>query len=148
MPTPMVTSIHGRKLGLGVNGEILGKGMASEVSAAAAAGSSNICEVTLTVKDFEGKAVAKAHNLDVWLSDDADGEGLTATTASGTVGAKASSGTDLVAYVAKKALRVQTKKTGVYILSITDTAKTAFKVCVQIGGRTVVVATLATGNYG
>jgi predicted RecA/RadA family phage recombinase len=118
------------------------------VAMAAAAGAANVSEVTVTVKDAAGNTVAAVHNLDLWLSDDADGEGLTGTTASGAVAAKAASGTDLVAYVAKKALRVQTKKTGVYVLSITDTAKTAFKVCGAINGKTVVGVTLATASYG
>ncbi|WP_064033458.1 DUF2190 family protein [Methylosinus sp. R-45379] len=118
------------------------------VSMAAAAGGANVTEVTITAKDAAGNTVAAPYNFDLWLSDDAAGAGLTATTASGAVGAKTSSGADLAAYTAKKALRVQTLATGVYILSITDTAKTAFKVCAQIGGRTIVGMTLAAGNYG
>lgn len=113
-----------------------------------AAGAANVTEVTITVKDAAGNTVAAVHNFDLWLSDDADGQGLTGTTASGAVAAKAASGVDLQVYTAKKAQRVQSLKTGVYILAITDTAKTAFKPCVQIGGRTVVGAALAAGNYG
>lgn len=113
-----------------------------------AAGTSNVTEITVTVKDAAGNTVAAVHNLDLWLSDDADGQGLTATTASGAVAAKAASGTDLSTLVAKKALRVQTLKTGVYVLSITDTAKTAFKPAASVAGRTVVGAALAAGNYG
>jgi hypothetical protein len=123
-------------------------GIARNITGVAAAGAANVTEVTITVKDENLDAVAKVHNLDVWLSDDADGEGLTATTASGAVAAKASSGTDLATLVSKKALRVQTKKTGVYVLSITDTAKTAFKVCASINGTAVVLCTLATASYG
>ncbi|WP_424363597.1 DUF2190 family protein [Methylocystis parvus] len=133
-----------RLIGAGVNDV----GTPLTATATKAAGGSNVAEVTITVKDAAGNAVAAVHNLDVWLSDDADGEGLTGTTASGTVQAKSASGTVLSAMVAKKALRVQTLKTGVFVLEITDTAKTAFKVAVSINGKTAVVATLATGNYG
>jgi predicted RecA/RadA family phage recombinase len=133
-----------RLIGAGVNDV----GTPLTVSMAAAAGGSNVTEVTVTVKDAAGNTVAAVHHLDLWLSDDVDGQGLTGTTASGAVAAKAASGTDIVAYVAKKALRVQTLKTGVYILSITDTAKTAFKVAASINGKTTVGLTLATGNYG
>ena len=120
------------------------------VSMAAAAGGSNVTEVTMTVKDGAGNALARVFNLDVWLSDATTGEGLTATTASGAVAAKSASGTDLATLVSKKALRVQTLATGIYVLSITDTAKTAFKVCAQVPGlgKTVVGVTLAAGNYG
>ena len=121
-----------------------------QVSFAAAAGSANVCEITITVKDARGNAIANVFNLDIWLSDAATGEGLTATTASGTVAAKASSGTDLATLVSKKALRVQTKATGVYILSITDTSKTGFYPCAQVPGlgKPNVGAQLVTGNYG
>jgi predicted RecA/RadA family phage recombinase len=133
-----------RLIGAGVNDV----GTPLTTTMAAAAGAANVTEVTVTVKDAAGNTVAGVHNLDIWLSDDADGEGLTATTASGTVQAKAASGTVLSALVAKKALRVQTLKTGVFVLEITDTAKTAFKVAASINGKTVVGVTLAAANYG
>lgn len=123
-------------------------GAPASASAVATAGAANVTEVAITVIDAAGNTIAAVHHIDVWLSDDADGEGLTATTASGTVQAKSASGTVLDAQVAKKALRVQTLKTGVFTLEITDTAKTAFKVCASVAGRTVVVDTLATGDYG
>lgn len=116
----------------------------------AAAAGTNVCEVTITVKDGGGTTVAAPVNFDLWLSDSATGEGLTATTASGTVTAKAASGAVLGTYTAKKALRVQSLATGIFILEITDTAKTAFKVCAAAPetGLTVVGETLATGDYG
>lgn len=115
-----------------------------------AAGGSNVCEVTITAKDADGAVLAGVHNFDLWLSDAASGAGLTATTASGAVDAKAASGVNLLVMSAKKALRVQTLATGIFILSITDTAKTAFKVCAQApgSGKTIVGATLITANYG
>jgi predicted RecA/RadA family phage recombinase len=133
-----------RLIGAGVNDV----GTPLTTTMAAAAGAANVTEVTVTVKDAAGNTVAGVHNLDIWLSDDADGEGLTATTASGTVQAKAASGTVLSVLVAKKALRVQTLKTGVFVLEITDAAKTAFKVAASINGKTVVGVTLAAANYG
>lgn len=123
-------------------------GVPATATFAYAAGAANVAEVTVTVKDAAGNAVAAVHNFDLWLSDDADGQGLTGTTASGAVAAKAASGVDLQVYTAKKAQRVQSLKTGVYVLSITDTAKTTFRPCVSIAGRTVVGAALAAGNYG
>lgn len=123
-------------------------GLPIGVSMAAAAGAANVTEVTITVKDAANNTVAAVHHMDVWLSDDAAGEGLTGTSASGTVTAKAASGAVLSTYTTKKALRVQTLKTGVFVLEITDTAKTAFKVCASLNGKAVVGLTLATGNYG
>lgn len=114
-----------------------------------AAGSSNVCEVTITIKDGNGTAVAKPTIFHLMLSDAATGAGLTGTTASGTVAAKASSGTDLSTLVSKKALLCQTKADGTYILSITDTAKTGFYVVAQVPGQLPSVSSaLVTGNYG
>jgi len=115
-----------------------------------AAGSANVCEVTVTIKNAAGATLAGVFNFDLWLSDAATGAGLTATTASGAVAAKASSGADLAVLTTKKAIRVQTLATGIYILSITDTAKTLFYVAAQVPGtgKTVVSSQLATGNYG
>lgn len=114
-----------------------------------AAGASNVCEVTIQVLNAAGTAVAYPVILDVLLSDAATGTGLTATTASGAVAAKASSGTDLAVLVAKKATKVQTLADGTYILSITDTAKTGFYVVAAIPGVPHSVSSvLVTGNYG
>lgn len=126
------------------------KALPQSLSFTPAPGSTNICEVTVQVLDGAGVALAGVFNLDVWLSDAASGAGLTGTSASGTVVAKAASGVDLVTLVSKKALRVQTLATGAYTLAITDSAKTAFLPCGQVPGtgKTVVGAALVTGNYG
>lgn len=115
-----------------------------------AAGGANVCEVTVVVRDAAGVAIAAPFVLDLWLSDAASGVGLTGTAASGTVTAKAASGAVLSTYTAKKDLRVQTLANGVFILEITDTAKTAFRVCVTnpTTGKAVVSAALITANYG
>ena len=59
-------------------------------------------------------------------------------------------GQDLAVLSAKKALRVQTKADGKYILEITDSAKTTFYVAAQLpaAGAADVSAILATGDYG
>jgi hypothetical protein len=63
--------------------------------------------------------------------------------------AAGTSGVDLATLVSKKALHVQTTAAGVYILSITDTAKTGFYVGVFMPGLKAVVSSAAgAGNYG
>lgn len=142
------TSLHGRLVGITDDGRIGVLNQPYTVTFSPAAGSSNVCEVTITVKDYDGTTVAAVHNLDIWLSDAATGAGLTATSASGAVAAKAASGVDLQIYSAKKAWHIQTLATGVYILSITDSGKTAFYPCASIATQTVVGTQLVTGNYG
>ena len=52
------------------------------ISYAASATTDGI-EATYTVVDAAGTAIDAIHTLDCWISDDADGSGLTATAASG-----------------------------------------------------------------
>lgn len=115
-----------------------------------APGAANICNVTITIQDNNSTTLARAHNFEVWLSDAATGVGLTATTASGTVQAKSASGTVMGALTAKKALRVQSLATGVFILEITDTAKTGFYIAVKTDTGAVfqVSRQLLTADYG
>lgn len=151
----ILTDLWNRKFGLDALGNLIlgtgGKvgviGAAFGASAVVGAGASNVALVTITVTDPKGNAIAYPQNFDLWLSDSAAGVGLTATTASGAV-AKGANGADLGDLTAKKMKRVQTDATGLYQLSITDTAKTHFNVCVDIGKGPVVVASLVTASYG
>lgn len=125
------------------------KPVASQVTFSIAAGTTNVCNVTMTVKDAAGVAVDTSHLINVWLSDAATGLGLTGTSASGTVTAGAS-GVDFGASTAKKALTAQTTAAGVFVLAITDTAKTGFYVCAQVPGQgsPSVSRVLVTADYG
>lgn len=120
----------------------------TQVTFAEAAGGTDVCEVTITLVDGDGVAVANAGMVDVWLSDAATGAGLTATTASGTVTAKSSSGVVIDTYTAKKALKVQTLATGVFVLEVTDTANTGFYVCAQNPYTGEVFVSSAVTAYG
>ena len=119
-----------------------------EMTAVAAA--ANVTEVTIQAVDQNGDAIAAVVQFDLWLSDSAAGAGHSATAASGTVQAKSASGLVVATQVAKKALTVQTLATGAFVLEITDTAKTAYKVCARAPGtgKTIVGITLATADYG
>lgn len=119
------------------------------VTAVVATDGSNATLVTLTVRNALGRAVGPK-SLIVFLSDSATGVGLTATTASGAVTDKTAGTTGIIlsTLTTKKALLVQCLAAGTYQLSITDSAKTAFKVCVDIDGVVSVVTTLATASYG
>ena len=88
------------------------------------AGATNVCNVKFQVADFNNRPIAGVHQLDVGLGT-ATGV-VHGTSASGTVQAKANSGTVLQIYIAKKAWRVQTLTDGSFTLEITDSAKTTF----------------------
>lgn len=124
--------------------------IATTASFSIASAAANVTEVTITIQDGHGDTVAAPEPMLVWLSDAATGAGLTATAASGTVTAKTASGADFGAITAKKALFAQPLATGVFILEITDTAKTGFYVAVQnpYSGQAIVSRQLVTGDYG
>jgi len=121
----------------------------TQVSFTFTAGAANVAEVAIALLDGHGSAVAHPQPLKVWLSDAATGVGLTATSASGTVQAKAASGADFGVLTAKKALLVQPLATGIYTLEITDVAKTLFYVAVQLpDGRVAVSRVMTAADYG
>lgn len=113
------------------------------------AGAANVAEVEISVTNKDGQVIPGVHVLDIMLSDAATGVGITGTSASGTVQAKAASGTDYGALTAKKALRVSTLATGKYTLEITDNAKTGFYVVASVACAPVQVSRqMVAGDYG
>lgn len=148
MAQSMRKSIFGRQFGLDDNGYMVGESRVSQLLFSVAAGSSNVANVTIQAANYEGNSIAGVRNILIWLSDSTSGIGVTSTTASGTV--TATTGTDLVDLTAKKAKIIQTDATGKIVLAITDTAKTAFKVCYELTNNSgaIVGATLATASYG
>jgi hypothetical protein len=119
------------------------------VTGVVAQGAATVSEITMTARNANGAPIPNAI-FDLFLSDSAVGNGYSATTASGAVTVKTAStlGNVLFTYLAKFKLEVQTNSAGVFTLSITDSAKTAFKLCVKLDGMTMVVNTLATASYG
>lgn len=163
MTGQILTELHGRLVGLDEAGNlilagtgivgggvpaVLAKGAPSTVAITAAAGTSNISNVTFQLQDKDGASVARVTDLDIHLSDAATGIGLTATTPSGGIAAGAS-GAIMGVHTTSKALRVQTDATGKFILAITDSAKTGFYPCATRDGAAVKVgAQLVTASYG
>lgn len=145
-----LTSLHGRKIGLDVNGGLVIQVEALGVHFNAAPSTSNIAIITLQFLTNEGVPYAGIVDFTLWLSDAATGLGVTGTTASGAVANSGTSGKDLAALVTKKVIMAQSDATGAYTLSITDTAKTGFYVAVGMGRFVTprVSAQLVAGNFG
>jgi hypothetical protein len=120
----------------------------TDATATVATDGANATLVTITVKNANGRPTPAV--MDLWLSDTLNGSLLTAVTASGAVQGKNNgvTGTDFVVHSTKKALCVKTLANGTYQLSITDTAKTPFKIFVQVDGIGIRVASLVTASYG
>jgi hypothetical protein len=112
-----------------------------------AAGAANIVDVTFTVNNAAGAAMAKPTFIDVWLSDAATGLAIT-THPADTI--TASKGSVWHVNTAAASLRLQTAADGVATIVVTDTHKTAFYVCAALGvdPRPNVIHLLAGGDYG
>jgi hypothetical protein len=113
-----------------------------------AAGATNTLTATITLKDRSGAAIAAVHGIEVWISRDSDGSGLTATAASGTL--TASTGTIRTALTAKKHVMLTTDANGIAVLALVDSAKTQGErfIVKMPGGRLVVGAASVTADYG
>lgn len=117
------------------------------ISYAASATTDGI-EATFQVVDGSGNAIAAIHTLNVWISDDADGSGLTATSASGAL--TAATGTILTALTAKKHVLANTSSAGTLVLKLVDSANTAderFCVTNPVSGKIIVGDATVAGDY-
>lgn len=83
-------------------------------------------EIEIAVCNKEGQVIPGNHMLDVYLSDSATGEGVTAVDPTGAVSVKAASGSILATVTAKKLFKVVTLATGKFTLTIVDDAAPVF----------------------
>lgn len=121
---------------------------ANATIAYAAGNSTDELNATITVKDAAGATIAAVHCLEVWISDDADGTGLTATAASGALTAE--TGVILTALTAKKHIIATTAATGILVLSLVDSANTVGERVVvknPVNGKIIVGAATAATDY-
>jgi len=127
-----------------LNGQVLPRKIAFTI---APTGGGNITQISIQVQDNGAQSIGLVHDMDIVLSDAATGAGQTGTTASGAV--SITTGDQLTAYVAKKALRGRTDATGLLVFTITDAAKTGFYIFVKCDGVPVpyVSRQLVAGDY-
>jgi hypothetical protein len=108
----------------------LNDNIVASISWAVAAGASNVCVLTGTLKDAAGETIAASRPLLVYISEAATGIGITADTYS--TGASITTGTQLIALTANKAWLINTHTDGTFAISITDSAKPADQYAVAI----------------
>lgn len=111
----------------------------------AASATTDGIEATYTFKDAAGAAVSGIHTVQVYISDDADGNGLTATSASGAL--TAATGTILTALTAKKHVIANTSSAGVLKLLLVDAANTANeRFCAVLPSGKIIVGAATVGT--
>jgi hypothetical protein len=115
------------------------------VTVTAVAGAANVSTVTVTSKDANGATVTGIQWYLLLTTSDAAGGTISATAYSGTL--VAVTGTIPITYTAKHAFLVATDATGVFVGSLTDTAKTADFIAVlsPLGPSSVMSAAMAFG---
>lgn len=150
MPTPKGFTIRERGRAAFSALFLAGKEIATNIAYTITAGAATISNVKIQLVNKDGNPIAGVFSLVVWLSDDVAGSGLCAATASGTVQAKAASGTVLGAMTAKKAFDVVTLADGSFTLEITDAAKSLVYVAasVPVTGLAAVSRKLTTPDFG
>ncbi len=110
-----------------------------------AGNSTDESNITITVKDAAGATIAAVHRLEVYLSESATCQGLTADSYSGAVTTE--TGDVLTALTAKKHLIVNTAATGIAVLSIVASANPADQyACVVTPRSGKPVASAASGT--
>lgn len=114
----------------------------------AASATTDGIEATYTVKDAAGATLAAMHVLHCHISDDSDGNGLTATAASGAL--TADTGTILTVLTAKKHVIATTASSGILKLLLVDSANTTgerFCVMNPATNKLIVGAATVGTNY-
>ena len=113
-----------------------------------AAGAANTMTITVTVVDANGATVTGVHQLEMWMSENTGGAGLTGDTYSGDL--TASTGAILSAHTAKKHWSVATASTGIFVAALVDSAKPADqRVAVKAPvGASVIVSAASGTSWG
>lgn len=117
-------------------------------SIALAAGAANVCTITVTFKDQAGTTFAEPVHFLLYTATAATGQVLSTTSYSGTIAAV--TGVILKEVTSKHLFDCMAGTGGIFVGSLTDTAKTAAEYIIVAlpNGKIVASAALATGSYG
>lgn len=125
------------------------QGAAQEtVTVAIAAGAANVCTISIQVVDGFGTAKAGVKQLRLYMTSSATGLTVSAVAYSGSI--VATTGAILATITAKFVFDIITNASGVWVGSLTDTAKTAGEkvAVVRPDGEIKLSAATVTGSYG
>lgn len=130
-----------------VTGGIVGAPTSGQSTIAGAAGTSNVCTVTVQLKDVAGTNLTKVTPFTVYKSSAADG--LTLGAAASTGFSVASGGLSLNnGGVITTSIRCMSSATGGCVLSLTDTGKAAEYLVLVLQDGVKISTVLTSGSYG
>ena len=136
------TELHGRRLGLGVLGELVGNDKeitSPTVDATIVVGdeATNVRAITIMLKDIDGNAINYRELVDIVMLLDANGSDFVAT--GGSTGIAIGASGKLLTIVAKKHFKAISTAAGVIALTWTDTGTEAAYLGVRLpNGRLVI----------
>lgn len=109
----------------------------------AAGGSANECDATITFTDDDGTAVSGIHRVEVYISEDSAGDGLTADSTGTLV---AATGTVLTELTDDKHIIAVTDSSGQLVLTLTDTNDPADQYFVVVSPNGSLTVSEASGT--
>lgn len=125
-----------------------GRQQASTSTIAGVAGATNVCTVTVQIKDAAGTNIAKVVPFEVYSSSAADG--LTLATAASTGYSVVSGGIKRAASstTITQGIAMLSSATGGAVLSLTDTGKQAIYLVLLLDNGIKISTVLTSGSYG
>lgn len=141
------TSLHGRRLGLGALGELVGNEIeltspTVNCSITVAAEIADARAITIQLKDIDGNAIAYREMVEVVVLLDANGSDFVAT--GGSTGIAIGASGKLLTMVTKKLFKAISDATGVIALSWTDTGTEVAFLGVQLPNGRIVISSALT----
>lgn len=130
-----------------VTGGVIGAAVSSQSTISGAAGASNVCTVTVQLKDAAGTNIAKVTPFSVYKSSAADGLTLGAAASTGfsvaSGGLSRANGTAVTTGIS-----AVSSATGGCVLSLTDTNKAAEYLVLVLPDGVKISTVLTSGSYG
>lgn len=141
MPSPAITSLHGRRFGLAREGNLVGNGKQITrpcVDASISVGSenTNVRAITIQLKDANGDDINYREIVEAFVFADANGDAFAAT--GGSTGIAIGTDGALLAVVAKKQFTLISEADGDIDLTWTDTGTEAAYLAIRLpNGRLI-----------
>lgn len=145
----ILTSIKGRRLGLGVAGQLIGNGLevtrpCVDASITVGAEDTNVRAITIQLKDINGADINYAEMIEAYVL--ADVEGAAFVTTGGSTGIAIGTDGALLALVAKKAFVLISETDGDIDLTWTDTGTEAAYLALRLPNGRIIVSSALTNT--
>lgn len=142
-----LTSLHGRKLGIGDRGQLVSNGIdvtrpCVDATITVGAENTNVRAITIQLKDAEGRDINYVETFEIVMF--ADAQGTAFATTGGSTGLAIGTDGALLAIVAKKYFLATSEADGDWDGTYTDTATEAMYLGVRLPNGRVVMSSALT----